>query len=502
MTRALAKKRMWLGVLLGSALVVVVPTMPASAAIERNNAAGFRSGSYLDTGWDLSKLRTGLTAGHTLVARFAAKYPYTNAETILGVRGPGNFSIGLADFREAQPGTNWAQYTKRRAMRVVLGNNTAIFRPALSDDDKGGTGKWTHVAVTFKAKGANVAVRVFVNQAPAVISRCACAINPSGYDMIVSPSTLTEFQGNLIIGQIANKFVSIKKATEREQFWGLIDDVGIFKRALGFDDIGKLINNPLVGKEPNLVAAYTFDDYDTPTPSKVFRTKSHGDVARPNVGLKRTQAAAQAALAKVGIKEPNGLKFRLPFKPGEAWLVSHGNSTPNSSHNGFAAFAWDFVRHGVANDETCGREARALANGKVTFADDVDNPWEANGNQVRIEYDPHLHSNFLHIQRNSFQSLFGTRSIPFAVTKGQRVARVGGREMTVRTPLDGSRTGCHLHMGISDHGRTPTTSTDDKRSSNTIPSQYWDYELLVAGKWIPIKVGVPKTGDIVRNPPQ
>jgi hypothetical protein len=491
-------------IMLCAVLVVLLPTMAASAEIERNNAAGFRTGTNLDTGRDISNLDTKLTDGRTLTARFAAKYPYTGAETVLGVRGKGRFSIGLADFREGQPDPpDWHLFKNRRFVRVVLGDSTAILEPSvaafgsLSKADRGGTGEWIHVAVTLKASGDNVRARVFINGWPAGrMVRCACVINPDGVDMIVSRAALRTIQGTLSIGQTLKETALAGStyrlpATRHEQFWGLVDDVGVFSRALTQTDALKLVSAPLTGGEPRLQAAFTFDDYvGGSTPSKVYRTTSYGPVVRTKVGSKPSRNATQNALKNVGILDSK--KLRLPFKPGQAWKVTHGNSTPYSSHNGSAAFAWDFSRPGVPNHETCGQPLRALADGQVTSFDDVDSPIEPNGNQVRIKYSEYVRSLFLHIQRGSFQALYGTPSLPKTVARGQNVGLVGGRDLTPYTPLTGQRKNCHLHSDIHEVS---------DGSSGTVPSQYWDYQLLIGNTWVPTTVGVPQTGDIVRNPP-
>ena len=501
--RSMRPTKSGVGLMLFAVLVVLIPALPASAAIERNNAAGFRTGSYLDTGRDISNLATKFIYGRTFTARFAAKYPHTDAETVLGVRGQGKFSIGLADFREGQPGSDWKKFENRRYVRVVLGDSTAFFEPASSagsdsdiPPDLGGTGEWTHVAVSLKVSGDNMRVRVFIDGLPALrMVRCACAIEPKGGDMIVSGATLKTIQGTLSIGQTSNGSTYRLPATGREQFWGLVDDVGVFDRSLDPTEVKKLVSAPLTGGEPRLQAAYTFDDYvGGSTPNKVYRTKSYGPVERIKVGSNPSRQATRNALNKVDIQESE--KLYLPFEPGQAWKATHGNSTRHSSHNGSAAFAWDYSRPGLPNAESCGPPLRALADGKVTSFDDVDDPKKANGNSVRIEYSEYVRSSFLHIKRDSFTALFGaTPSLPMAVDRGQRVAAVGGRSITPLTATTGERSNCHLHMAVSDGG------------GGTVPSRYWDYELRMSGLlpgtnvWVPIRVGVPQTGDIVRNPP-
>src|SRR5262249_17854677 len=113
------------------------------------------------------------------------------------------------------------------------------------------------------------------------------------------------------------------------------------------------------GNERGLVACFTFEDDATATRS----IRLHGAAARVPVSGGRDDANDAARIPLPKLEAP----MLLPFEVGEAGRVLQGNDENGGSHNGYAAFSWDFVLAGRAAAQTRGRNVRATGPGEVVF---------------------------------------------------------------------------------------------------------------------------------------
>ncbi len=106
----------------------------SAGAASPNYAAGTSFGGYVDTAFDLEK---AFNKRLTLTARFMPKYPYTAEGPIFGVRGKGEFYIGIGNFRELQR-SGFGNYTPDAKLVVRVAGKKAVYQL------KGDPGK-THV---------------------------------------------------------------------------------------------------------------------------------------------------------------------------------------------------------------------------------------------------------------------------------------------------------------------------------------------------------------------
>ena len=127
------------------------------------------------------------------------------------------------------------------------------------------------------------------------------------------------------------------------QYFGLLDDVAIFTRALSTPEVQDLSENipNLTSSLPDLLAGYPFATGRLP--SKLARPVIlKGAAQRVTTSADRNSASDAALLPLPTMHEP----MDLPFPPGEAWDVIKGVDTDGEHHDGYASFCWDFNPHG------------------------------------------------------------------------------------------------------------------------------------------------------------
>lgn len=493
----------------------------SAGAAARNYAAGTSFGGYVDTAFDLQK---AFKKRLTMTARFMPKYPYTAEGPIFGVRGKGDFYIGIGNFRELQR-SGFDNYTHDAKLVVRVAGKKAVYQ---LKGDPGKNHRWRHLAITMVPRHGTGKwwFRVFVDGQQISARQCLpksgavdCPGTTMAADVGVTPAELSAVKGLLRIGQTSGTspsqiapLVPVPRVDDLRddpglvaafpssdlQFYGLIDDVGLFAKELSPPTIKSLAKGPrLTGAEQGVVAAYTFDDR-RPNGQKLpgsFRRKTTfvpGRSARIRVSGTRSNGADSKVVAK--LRPSQQVPWTLPFDKKQEWRVLWGNNTPNSSHNGFASFAWDFVLAdpSVPNSATCGQNLHAVAAGSVYEIDDSgtkrpdlhpDGP-----NVLKIRHTVRERSSYLHIQTHSVRTVFTPVMPPpdIPVSAGQTIARVGTRQ-EVNTP---GLVNCHLHLGSGGPGNA------------TVPAEFSNYELKdpATGQWKPVPRGAPATGAIIRRP--
>ena len=138
------------------------------------------------------------------------------------------------------------------------------------------------------------------------------------------------------------------------QFYGYVDDVAVFNRALTKQEIKAIINEAdhrLHANQDHLVAAWIFDhtlpsgDPLPPHFSRPYKFNSNPDGKRASLGIVSDSRddAFDAKLLR-GMLPFQKVEWILPFDKGDVWVVVQGNGDPTSSHNGADAnFAWDYT---------------------------------------------------------------------------------------------------------------------------------------------------------------
>jgi|GEM_PF-6114782 len=285
------------------------------------------------------------------------------------------------------------------------------------------------------------------------------------------------------------------------QFYGFIDDVAVFKRALTADEINLIRINPegrIRPDDPTLVGAWNFAERQPEgvmSQSRVFFNS--GSTAKKSSGVSLVSESRSSAIDH----ELLPLAFQkarrqLPFRPNQVWKVVQGMNDPTLSHMGGSAFSLDLVLVGPQtpfkvvnpNDDgiSCGEPVLASAPGKVNRRDekgDKDPNIEKNDfdgpNVLYIENAPGEYGSYQHVFTGSI-----SRAIPnefeASVKLGQKVAEVG------------TMNGCHLHMGVFE---------DLRDYGINYPQEFSDYEVSRDdGKtWRKVLRGSPRVGDWIRR---
>jgi murein DD-endopeptidase MepM/ murein hydrolase activator NlpD len=182
--------------------------------------------------------------------------------------------------------------------------------------------------------------------------------------------------------------------------------------------------------------------------------------------------------------------MHLPFPPGHAWRVIQGIDDPEGSHNGFAAFCWDFV---FAEDPaaTPGQPVLTAGAGRITFVEESRSGSAEFDNLVMIEQSDDSWAGYLHIanQSHSGLGLFGSPQDepewlrPF-VQPGVPIARVGSAA-------------AHLHFAVTNVPDIPP----EPQARVTVPVAFSDYDVSNDNgrTWLHVERGVPSNGQLVRS---
>lgn len=507
-----------LGVLVAALLGLALTMAPTAGAASANYAAGLSYGGYVDTSFNLGK---ELLKPVVMAARFMPKYAYTGEGPIFGIRGKGQFYIGIGNFRELQRG-GWENYTANAKIVIAVAGQKAVY-PLKGDPGKDHV--WRHLAVRAVPASTGIThFQVYLDGKRLDARRCLpatavhCPSTEPAEDISVTRAGMFGLKGFLRLGQTSAKpLVSVNPVIRPDtpfddpglqldvpssdlQFYGFIDDVAMLRGDLPTSRIKQLSDaTRLTGNEKNLVAGYTFD-HRKPNGERLpgsFRRKTtfvKGRSGRMRVSRTRSNTADRQIIAT--LRPSQVTPWTLPFTKLQEWRVSHGNSTPDSSHNGFAAFAWDFVLADptLDNADTCGEELHAVAAGSVYHIDDSgtgrpDLKLHPDGaNVLRIRHNLRERSTYLHLQTGSVRALF-TPAVPppdIPVSAGQKIGRVGTRQEKSKQGL----VNCHLHLASPGMGKA------------TVPAEFSNYEVKdpATGKWKFVSRGTPAKGEIIRRP--
>ena len=427
---------------------------------------------------------------HTVMAWFMAQYPTASAGPILANKGSGTYFIGQGDFRA----NNGGGIGGAPKLLVKIGNSTAYY--TLPNSFQAGT--WHHLAVV--ANGGYY--KLYLD------GQYTCRDIPEGelFCDAIPTAGVPGTSGTLRIGM---------PQSGSEQYYGLIDDVAVFDKVLTASQIQNIIAaKRLTGQESGLLAGYVFDTTKpdgSPLPAKLSRPYTM--VNTGPTGLEPCYKVAvsemrQNSVDKLFLPKPvQQTTRRLPFAPGTELLVLWGISTPNSSHNGYANFCWDFVlapggtstqsQNGV--NTTCGEPVYASAGGTVevdAYVDVTGSPSSKCGNNgnmidgqnfIRLTEAPGQKAVYMHLQTGSINAALDNLNLffaPFGINAGEQVGAVGTR----------CANNCHLHTAVSSAAYG---------SGVTIPTAFSHYELSEnqGQSWQVIDFGIPQTGQWVRPLP-
>jgi hypothetical protein len=454
-------------------LFVTFVTQATALSDSLNFAAAFTWHGYMDTDLNLSEF---FHQDHTVMARFMLKHPKAYEGPILTVNGSGVYFIGQGDYRDGVDGAK---------MVVKIGNAKATY----TLPNHLVAGKWLHVALV------RVAGTWIAPDAPLYFAyRYWFYLNgvyrakDGGGDLQAIPNPLMP-NGTLRLGA-TNPVATASKT----QFYGFVDDVAIFNKALTASQVQSIYNSSLkrlTGNEPDLIAGYTFDSATPsgqPLSPKLSRTVTIVTPAYKSLVTQARQDSIDAALLPLPVHQ---ISLRLPFDPGQVWKVTQGYEG-TLSHNGYAAFALDLVLAGVdasgrpkdvpleygknknVNAAAAGHVLSWTDNGDTNLSDGDDKDYE---NKIHIEHAPGELTGYLHILTGSSTQAFPNLTPPFFVLRGTRIAGVGYGN------------GYHLHFGAA------------SGSGVNRPVAFSNYEYYHPGndRWYFVEKGTPQQNQYIRR---
>nr|WP_276603268.1 LamG-like jellyroll fold domain-containing protein [Nannocystis pusilla] len=313
----------------------------------------------------------------------------------------------------------------------------------------------------------------------------------------MSPSQVP--QGELRLGRRTSGLNL--ESSKSWQFYGLIDEVAVFDSALSQANISQIMQCGFGGDESAMVAGMTFDTYGLQTPPGPKIVTPVTPVAPVSNFVQRLTVASGVKSANAGDADlfegphvaPTQGSYQLPFPAGEVWQVQQAPDSAGGSHNGFAAFSWDFKRVVAPMQGT----VSAAASGQIYYVKEgVVLPADVTeANAVRINVAPNESVLYLHLEPFSFTDIFMDGNPFFApqtgpvyylpVTQGDDLAKSG-------------MNAAHLHFDGND-GALGVNS-----GGVTMPIGFSDYEVLdFVGpnqqQWHTVLRGMPKAGEIIRR---
>ena len=278
------------------------------------------------------------------------------------------------------------------------------------------------------------------------------------------------------------------------QYYGLIDDVAVFNYAMGTAEINSVRKTGIAGKA-GLIAGWTFDNYEPGSwdrlPPEFKRPFTATEPTyNPPVQPTRNDIKDSWLFKNPFMISPTRVTYELPFPAGEIWRVSQEFDAQGGSHNGEAAFCWDFVR---ADGKTAHAVVSAAASGKVINVHE--SGWDGKGDRepyfVQIRAAEGEYYNYPHLATNSFTDVFlkGKELIFYPTPNSPRYWQSVARheKLAQLGPL-----GRHLHFAARDGLSSGKTST--------IPLAFSNYQVSSDKvSWTTVYVGMPRVGEYIRR---
>ncbi len=488
----------------GICAIVVTCGLAAGVAhaAATNSAPGFRWKSRVNLNNDFDVISAS-NANYTISAKFFPQYPLPHYGIIFTANGSSGHKLVIAqqlsDEQCYDPvhHTGCVENLKPAISLWVDRTETKHYVTALKPGLR--IGQWNHVAVVFKN---GIGWQVFLNGIN-VISVADGGFRPYGKMTIGNASTYSKLT----------------------QFYGLIDDVAVFTKALTGDALKDLKDTPRL--PANMLAmkyGWSFDATPTLTAESSTPTYSINAVS---VGISDNRIPQDIGRMPKPIQSAT---YRLPIPDEYEFYVVMGNSSGH--HSDKWAWTWDFIYAGKRSDSTATRQASdpvalnrssgkgrklvAAADGEIVQANW--NFWEGDGqdvpNSVEIRHASGEYSSYYHFTMNSFRDMFpwagnairlppanfeAVDSSPLGasptvyplVSEGDAIGGEGGTGMKLCTDC------FHLHYGVLDQ---PDIAADYP-DRITKPTEFVDYEYSYDRlSWLP-GTGVPAEGTYVRRIP-
>jgi concanavalin A-like lectin/glucanase superfamily protein/peptidase M23-like protein/polyglycine hydrolase-like protein len=432
-----------------SAATTLATVSPAQATT--SEALGLSWTGYADTNLTFSEFFAG---NHTLVFRFMPQFPNAYEGPMVAENGSGQFMIGQGDYLAGAAGTK---------LLLRVGSQSRTYATSLQP------GQWYHLAVVATSNATQRLFTLYLNGVQ-MGTTLSVASNDSQL-----PSGTLRF-GKRTTGQFVNG--------HNAQFYGLMDDIAVFNRALSVTEIQNLRTNvlQLTGNESDLLAGYTFNQGSFP--SMLTRPVTlNGSAQKVTASTNRSSATDAVALPL----PTRQVEMTLPFPPGEAWYVIQGYDTAGGSHKGYASFCWDFSiadqpQGGTYPNGSKDAPFYAAAPGQVVTVKESGVSGTSNpANLVEVQQASGEIAGYLHLQQSG-----AVVDVNNTVTRGQKLALTGDTGVGVGA--------YHLHFAMTD-------KPDGTSGFVTFPIAFSNYEVRdTNGNWNRVFRGIPKAGQVIRVP--
>jgi hypothetical protein len=445
-----------------------------------NRALTFGNGGYAELSVTFGEFIHG---DHTVALRFMPQYPYGYlGPMVADAGGVGIYSIGQGDYRS---GTGNDGVLGPSTLLVTIGASVVVYLVEGFVDQVGGPvgyrDVWQHLAVVREGG----AFRTYLNGHRLSAFHGAAETFPA--------TGLPDDATKLRVGR-----------RDRNQFYGLIGEVAIYKKALTAGQLTTAATHWLTGTEQGLLAGFTFrSGAMSPPLDRSVKLPTAADVA----DFVTAQAAHPVPVYYVDVSanhdsaadrekydlRPSKVGATLPFCAGEWWHLVQGHDNPTSSHNGYATFSWDFTR---VNGDTPDATIIAAAPGRLFYADDQQD--DDGFNAITVYHAVNERAVYMHLRKNSVRDDFPSlHANPDTLPNAQQPTFVAQQRLTnVGKPVS---LGPHLHFAISNL----TGDTFATCESWGQPVGLLDYyQSKDDGKtWKLVPLGVPAQGDLVSRYP-
>jgi hypothetical protein len=461
------------------------PALPMKGTIPPQNQAiylGYKG--HVDTELAFSKFVGG---DHTMMAWYMPQYPHGDVGPIVAERD-GTLAFGQEDYKKGDGGHLDAGSPV--FFIEIAGKRVRYLLPEMI------AGRWIHVAVV--RKGETVSLYVWgVKRTPVTVIDKETNVTKPAPEITLTASTKLP-KGTLRFGRRTSGDKG--GASPKWQAYGMIDDVAVFDKALNGNELTSIIaKKRLSGYEDGLVAGWSFEkpvSATKPLPPKLSSEWTRAPRAyHMPVSADRNSTKDKNVFNNPFVIGEVGQAVQLPFKKDEVWRVMQGQDDPGGSHNGYAAFCYDFViagkqQGGTYPNGTVRAPVYAGASGKIVR---YRNSGAFEGQEpfmVSILVGPDEYISYHHLEQGSLHPnataggcnaehmcLFNPASAP-SIAKGDLVGKQG--------PV-----AAHLHFGGSGLAEGGTT----------IPIAFTNY--LASddeGKtWAQVLRGHPKRGQWIKR---
>jgi hypothetical protein len=440
-----------------------------------NHAAILGWGGMIDTDLNFNEF---FSQDHTIMVRFMPRYPYAYAGPILAENGVGTYIIGQGDYRWGNGGF---LLSGDPVILIKIGNSFATY---LAPQIQRAT--WHHLTVI---RIGNDFVLYLDSQQLGPPLKITTENRPDG----------TVRLGRRTNGRHVFRSSRHDGIGYPGQFFGMIDDLAVYKRALNQAEIRALMNGldghgRLTGYEPYLYAGWSFD-----VPGMNFERKRMPETLvrryvmfQPNSSLLQVESDNRSNPNDGLLMDTYHTEWNLtlPFKKYEAWKVIQGydDGSDDGSHNGYASFCLDFVRNDLPSSE--GVTLVSSAPGRVEYVVETFPPHNAGqANEITFRFAEGLFYGFLHIEQGSVMR-FGFEPSS-AQSRPEWLRPFVGRDQEVAAVGDtGVPNYPHLHFGASNGGGVGADLV-------TIPIAFSDYWVLQGNNWIHVPLGIPSLSQVV-----